>query len=464
MSMTSLNMTSAAPSAAGRVPGADSEVAGPTAEQRRPGVFRRLTKHRGAGTLLDQVFVSLTNFSTGIFIGRACSKEELGLYMLGYSVLLFAIALQQMLISSPYILIWPRLEGERARRYTRGAYSQQFAFCLSLALLLLVAGIAFHLRGSRLSLVLLAYAFAAPLVLFKEMFRRVCFTHLKVRTAVFADSVIGVIQILLFCIAAFAHRLSAPVGVAIVAIAGSSLVGWCVLRNKGVDSFAGKEAREVLAQNWHLGRWIFGSQLLWASSLYAYPWLISRLRNTAEAGVWAACFGINALGNPLLLGLQNYIEPRISHAFAGGSRHGLRTLVWRATAVLLGSMLAFSAVIFLLGNRAVTMLYGAKYAGNGLTIFLITLSFAAGAAGFAFSCGFFASGHGNLDMRISWIYPIALIACGLPLVSRYGPVGGALGLVIANSASTLLRAVQFLITFRADAPPSSRPADPAFVS
>jgi len=75
--------------------------------------FRNIAGHSGTWALLDQVFVSLTNFSTGILIGRFCSKDELGRYMLGYSVILFAIAFQQMLISSPYILIQPRLlEGE----------------------------------------------------------------------------------------------------------------------------------------------------------------------------------------------------------------------------------------------------------------------------------------------------------------------------------------------------------------
>ena len=97
--------------------GEPTELQTPGLSVQPTGVWK-LVAHRGVLTLLDQVFVSLTNFSTGILIGRYCSKGELGLYMLGYSIILFAIAFQQMLLSSPYILIWPRLRSEEAARYT----------------------------------------------------------------------------------------------------------------------------------------------------------------------------------------------------------------------------------------------------------------------------------------------------------------------------------------------------------
>lgn len=409
--------------------------------------IRGLIEHRGLLTLVDQVVVSLTNFSTGILIGRFCSKETLGLYMLGYTVVLFAIAVQQMLVTSPYILIWPRLEAEAAQRYTDGAYMQQLSMGGTLSVALLIAAGIFHLAHSPLALVMLALAFSAPLLLFKEMFRRVCFTKLRVQQAMLADLAVGVLQVALLFLFARQHWLSAPTGMLAVGIASSVLlVAWMARYAKALN-FHIAEIRDVLTKNWHLGRWIFGSQLLWSASLYSYPWLVSKMHGTAAAGVWAACFGINALGNPLLLGLQNYIEPKVSHAFATGGTGAMRQLVWKATAVLTGSMLLFSGGIFFAGNRLVVLLYGPKYAGNGLTIFLLTLSFAAGAAGFALSCGFFASGHGKLDLRISWVYPVAVCACGIPLVRLYGPIGGAVALLIAHMIAAMLRMLQFAVTF-----------------
>src|SRR5690348_9631784 len=45
------------------------------------------TLHQGIISLADQAVASATNFATGIIIARACSKEELGLYMLGFSLI-----------------------------------------------------------------------------------------------------------------------------------------------------------------------------------------------------------------------------------------------------------------------------------------------------------------------------------------------------------------------------------------
>lgn len=126
----------------------------------------------------------------------------------------------------------------------------------------------------------------------------------------------------------------------------------------------------------------------------------------------------------------------------------MRGLVWKGTGVLGCSMLLFSALIFVAGNKVAILLYGAKYAGNGLTIFVISLSFAAGTAGFAFSCGFFAADRGRLDLRISWAYPIILCTLGILLVHGYGLIGAAVSLLAANTVATSLRAAQFLITFR----------------
>ena len=111
-------------------------------------------------------------------------------------------------------------------------------------------------------------------------------------------------------------------------------------------------------------------------------------------------------------------------------------------------MLLFSMAMFVAGNRVAILLYGPKYEGNGLTIFLITLSFAAGAAGFAFSCGFFAADRGSLDVRISWVFPLSACVCGLPLIRLYGPVGAATSLLIGYTIASTLRAAQFVTTFR----------------
>src|SRR5580692_2008359 len=55
--------------------------------------------HQGIVSLADQAVASATNFVTGVIIARTCSKEELGLYMLGFSLILLMTDLQSSLKS-----------------------------------------------------------------------------------------------------------------------------------------------------------------------------------------------------------------------------------------------------------------------------------------------------------------------------------------------------------------------------
>jgi len=74
--------------------------------------------HQGIISLADQAVASATNFATGIIIARACSKEELGLYMLGFSLIFLMTDFQTSLITTPYMVYAPRLKGRAHALYT----------------------------------------------------------------------------------------------------------------------------------------------------------------------------------------------------------------------------------------------------------------------------------------------------------------------------------------------------------
>ena len=47
--------------------------------------------HKGWFSLVNQGVVSATNFLTGVLIGRFCTKEEFGLFVLGFSIVLLVL-------------------------------------------------------------------------------------------------------------------------------------------------------------------------------------------------------------------------------------------------------------------------------------------------------------------------------------------------------------------------------------
>jgi hypothetical protein len=65
----------------------------------------------GTYSLVDQAVASGANFAAGVIIGRVCSKDDFGLYMLGLSVALLLTSVQDIFIATPYVVFSPRLRG-----------------------------------------------------------------------------------------------------------------------------------------------------------------------------------------------------------------------------------------------------------------------------------------------------------------------------------------------------------------
>ncbi|RPJ80416.1 MAG: hypothetical protein EHM13_12070, partial [Acidobacteria bacterium] len=89
---------------------------------------RALHDSKGLQAVADQAIVSATNFLTGVVIGRACSKEEFGLYMLAFVVITLAAEVQTSLISTPYTIYRPRLDHREVPRYTAATLVLQLLF------------------------------------------------------------------------------------------------------------------------------------------------------------------------------------------------------------------------------------------------------------------------------------------------------------------------------------------------
>ena len=155
------------------------------------------TLHQGIISLADQAVASATNFATGIIIARACSKEELGLYMLGFSLILLMTDFQTSLITTPYMVYSPRLKGHAHALYTGSTLIHQLAFCLITMFGVACGAVAVtHGIGPRgLGPVLWALCVVIALIMLREHARRVSFARLRLMTAFLFDTSIAIGQI-----------------------------------------------------------------------------------------------------------------------------------------------------------------------------------------------------------------------------------------------------------------------------
>jgi O-antigen/teichoic acid export membrane protein len=402
--------------------------------------------HQGIISLADQAVASATNFLTGIIIARTCSKEELGLYILGFSLILLMTDFQTSLITTPYMVFAPRLKGCAHALYTGSTLIHQLAFCFLTMFGVACGAIAVtHGLGPRgLGAVLWALSVVIALIMLREHARRVSFARLKLVTAFLFDTSIAVGQISGLLLLAHFGLLSASHAFWVIgSVCGIAVLGW-LWSDRGFYDPRMSESLADLKKNWVFGKWVFASGLVWAASMNLYPWLLAAFHGVASTGVWAACLGVVSVGNPALLGIQNLIGPKIAHVYAANGIRALNRLVLKITVAISVPMSLLCVVLFIWGSRFLTLLYGRQYGGNNLVVAVLALNLLVSAVAFSFSRALFALDLARVDFLVNLMALSIMVTLGLWLVRALGPLGAAIGLLGASSATSGVRATIFL--------------------
>ncbi|HEY5214676.1 MAG TPA: oligosaccharide flippase family protein [Acidobacteriaceae bacterium] len=402
--------------------------------------------HQSVVSLADQAVASATNFVTGVIIARSCSKEEFGLYMLGFTIILLVTDFQTSLITTPYMVYAPRLKGRAHALYTGSTLIHQLAFCLVAIFALLCAAFAvtigFGYRG--LEPVLWALVAVISLISFREFARRVCFARLKLITAFLFDTCVAVVQVGGLLVLGHFGLLSASRAYWVIGSACGIAALWWLWSDREFYHPRVSESLADLKKNWIFGKWVFASGLVWTISMNLYPWLLAFFHGTGSAGVWAACLGVVSVGNPALLGIQNLVGPKIAHKYATEGPTELRRLVLKISAALALPLSLLCLVLMLWGGRLVALLYGRQYAGNGLVVAILAINLLVTAEAFSYSRALFAIERADLDFRINLAALFIMAVLGLWLVRVLGPLGAAFGLMGTTLVTSGVRAGAFL--------------------
>jgi len=340
----------------------------------------------------------------------------------------------------------PRLKGSAHALYTGSTLIHQLAFCL--IIMLGVACGAFAVTkgvGPRgLGPVLWALCVVIALIMLREHARRVSFARLKLWTAFLFDTCIAVGQIGGLLVLARFGLLSASRAFWVIgSVCGIAVLGWLWSDREFYHPHLGESLAD-LKKNWVFGKWVFASGLVWAVSMSLYPWFLAYFHGAASTGVWAACLGVVSVGNPALLGIQNFVGPKISHVYATEGPEALRRWVLKISAVISLPVSLLCLGLILWGGRLVALLYGRQYAGNSLVVAILALNLLVAAAAFSFSRALMAIERADLDFLVNFAALFVMVTLGFWLVRAFGALGAAIGLFGANLATSAVRAGVFL--------------------
>ncbi len=412
--------------------------------------WRRLMSNgllgQGGAALADQVVVSGTTLATSIIVGRACSKEQFGLFMLAFSIVLFSNGVMISLISTPYVVRRPLLSQAALLRYNGNTLVYLAALCgvASLGLMLAAGAGAWGFGPAGSSSVAAILSGVIVVQLFKEYARQMCFARMRAQQALAVDSTVGAIQVAGLLWLAATERLTPSSAFGVIGLAcGLASFGWWSANR---DAFRVRARRAVLEldQHWQLARFAFASGLLHALTVNLYPWIVAWVGGTAAAGVWAACFAVAALIAPLMTGVHRYLAPRLADAYARGGGRLLRRLAAWASGAFWALALPYTGFLALFGGVVVVFFYGDKYADHGHLVAVLGAALLVGAAGFSFGRALFSIHRAHADLLANACALSILLTAGTWMAWQWGPLGAAYGMLATNTTATLIKAAAFL--------------------
>jgi O-antigen/teichoic acid export membrane protein len=122
----------------------------------------------------------------------------------------------------------------------------------------------------------------------------------------------------------------------------------------------------------------------------------------------------------------------------------LHRLVLKITAVGGTPMSMLCLVMFIWGGRFLTLLYGRQYAGNRLIVAILALNLLVTATTFPLSRALFAVDRAHVDFLVNFTALFIMLTLGLWMVRAFGPLGAAVGLLLANFVTSAVRVGIFL--------------------
>jgi O-antigen/teichoic acid export membrane protein len=393
-----------------------------------------LARHPGVWSIADQALVSGTSFVTGIAIARCCSRAELGLFALAVSLVALARAIQEQLVTAPYMVFAGRMHGSRLATYTGSCLAHQLQLTLAFVGLFGFAwlGTWWTNGWSEMQTLFPALLLALPCLLCREHVRQTSFGLLRPGAAIAVDFVATTTQLGLMLLLWRFDQLTIPhLFLAMGAGCAIATSGW-LLALSSQWTIQNKRVRYDFLRNWRLGRWALACHLVGQLSPYLMPWVLAGSHDISAAGLLAACTTLVGPANLLVTGYANHLTPKAARAFAQGGTTALKPIV-------LGTMQLFSVILglfclvaWITGGSLIELVYGASFSDEtaGSLLTLLALAVLVNSLGTIAGNALWAMERASANLRAD----IATLAVTLVSAAVLVPAWGALGCATASLA------------------------------
>ena len=414
--------------------------AGPTSVNLAPTIAKYVTpaRFRALLTIFDQGVVSVANFALAVIVGRSCSREELGIYGLGFMIATLLLGVPRALVQTPYATYLPHWSAAKRSRFTGSAVIHLAVLALAgMVGLLLVAFLnwgayrAGWWGNAKAYVTPLLLAPILSLVMAREHARRTCLAWHANREVVALDLAVSLCQVGLIWMLAQLDLLSGTTALFVWGAANGISIGWYFLRRDAMTF----RRRAVLAHAksfWRMARWLLAGALAALFVTTYYRIALSSIHGLAAMGVLTSAQSLVMVTNPIVLGIGNYLCPAMAATYAKHGAVGLLGTVLRATGVLLLLWSGLLGVLWLLGGNAVEAIFGDKYAGIGWEVFVIGIGYCSQSLCTPVEAALTAANWVRQTFLAGMVRLVLTLVFGTFFIYQYGVVGVGYGMLAAN--------------------------------
>jgi O-antigen/teichoic acid export membrane protein len=294
--------------------------------------------------ILDQGLLSLTNLGIGLFLINNATKENYGLYGIGFAVVLFFVSVENGLIAIQMTIFAPEKmekEGGIDLYCLSMLYGQYYIFipiwifCQTITYLLYCLNVV----DWDILLYQIVISITVMTVLFHEFMRRYYFLKFNPRRVLMIDLVnIVFIVIALYMTTMWGYEKPHILAIAIFG-GGAMLAGMIGLISSRLVNFVSKaEVLASLKEAWGNGRWALGGVVVTWGQSQGYVLLLSILA-TAEAVAEAnAARLFLAPVNVLSVGFVRVFMPKLIHLKNQQNHVAVRNMARKILAVVIASI------------------------------------------------------------------------------------------------------------------------------
>jgi len=333
---------------------------------------------RGTLLLADRAGYSLITLVLGMALARTCTPAQYAAFVLGMSLVYISRTVLRSIVGVPYAVAYQRLMATEKPAYLGSCLIELclcfLAFGCVLSLLSIMGA---HIVRIRSVSVLLVYFFLmAAGGHLSDFMRSVFLAEFRVGLNFFygliLNGAIAVGLVILFVTESLSIRSSCLL-VGTVSLF-TALVAIAFFRDR-IHIDPGR-LREHWRINWAQGRWILASTVAGMLSIRLLPWLTLIWWPEEVVATVGVLTAVACMIRPALEAALSDFTPRLARRSA---QHGAKNTIsygYRLTAIALGGGLAYVALVALVGDWVVGVLYSEVYKGHRLTLIVLALAVA----------------------------------------------------------------------------------------